>query len=753
MTVGTSNRLDVLSAALGLHQQGRLDEAEALYQQLLAADPGHAEALHMLGVLAHQRGRPPQAVELMTRALALQPDNVPCQLNLAEAYRATGDLDRASAHCREALRLQPDSAEAHNKLGLLLQQLGRADEAAAHFEAARASRPSWPLPHLNLANLLLAQGRREEAAAVFRAGAGPCGAAGLVLLTHLGRLLLEMDQPQEALVRAREAVRLCPDDPNLLSNLGQVLTVLERTEEARAAYQQAIRQSEQRGYDAARLAQSSAQVGLLLQAEGRFDEALAWFSEAARRDPNNPRFPCHAAGVLAEQDRHDEALARLRELLRHWPDDAEAHNNLGYLLQDRGDLAGALAAYREALRLKPDFAAALLNLGQLHAVVGEQEQALAAYRAVLRLQPDDPDALAALATALRGRLPAEETAACERVLARTTLAAKNRATLQYGLAQVLDARGQFARAADLARRANDWSGQDARRRGQGYDPAEDHAYVERIIRACPSAFFEQVRGWGLSRGDAEVPVFVVGLPRSGTSLVEQILASHPHVFGAGELTYLFDISRAFPSLPPRQTTRGKGPRKKGAPTPGRLDRATVQALARQYLDRVRALAPRAVRIVDKMPDNYQMLGLIATLLPKAHVIHVRRDLRDVALSCWLTNFARVRWAYTVEDIAARIREYQRLLEHWRRVLPLPILEIDYEEIVADLEPAARRLVAWCGLPWDPACLAFHQTKRPVQTASVHQVREPLYRRSVGRWRHYQDVLAPLLKMLGSESRP
>src|SRR5262249_39335589 len=156
--------------------------------------------------------------------------------------------------------------------------------------------------------------------------------------------------------------------------------------------------------------------------------------------------------------------------------------------------------------------------------------------------------------ALRGRLPAEETAACERVLARATLPAKCRATLQYALAQVLDARGQFARAADLVRQANDYSGKDARRRGQGYDPAEHHAYVERIPRACPSSFFEQVRGWGLSRGDAEVPVFVVGLPRSGTSLVEQILASHPHVFGAGELTFLPDVYRAIPSLLARQAS-------------------------------------------------------------------------------------------------------------------------------------------------------------------------------------------------------
>jgi hypothetical protein len=327
-------------------------------------------------------------------------------------------------------------------------------------------------------------------------------------------------------------------------------------------------------------------------------------------------------------------------------------------------------------------------------------------------------------------------AAAEWVLAHPRVPGQRRAVLQYGLAQVFDARGQYGRAAEYARQANEYHLEAACRRGSPYDPAEHRAYVGQLIATFSPAHFERVRGWGL---ETDVPVFVVGLPRSGTSLAEQILASHPRVHGAGELTDMRAAYRRIPSLVGRQAP--------GVECVDALNRDAVRSLATGYLDRVRRLAPAAERVVDKMPDNYLMLGLIATLFPRARVIHLRRDLHDVGLSCWLTHFKHIRWACDLEHIGTRAREYLRLMEHWRRALPLPMLEIDYEEIVADLEGSARKLVAWCGLEWDPACLAFHRTKRVVRTASMTQVREPLYARSVGRWKHYREVLGPLLQLL------
>jgi hypothetical protein len=181
-----------------------------------------------------------------------------------------------------------------------------------------------------------------------------------------------------------------------------------------------------------------------------------------------------------------------------------------------------------------------------------------------------------------------------------------------------------------------------------------------------------------------------------------------------------------------------------------LDQTTARRIGEQHLKRLAELNTDRPRVADKMPDNYLYLGLLAALFPRAKFIHCRRDLRDVAVSCWMTNFRQIRWANDPDHIAARFHEYGRIMEHWRQALPVSMLEIDYEETVADLEGVARRLVAWCGLEWEPACLKFHEGNRPVRTASVSQVRQPIYRRAVGRWKNYERDLETMFARVSRE---
>jgi hypothetical protein len=257
-----------------------------------------------------------------------------------------------------------------------------------------------------------------------------------------------------------------------------------------------------------------------------------------------------------------------------------------------------------------------------------------------------------------------------------------------------------------------------------------------MMATCTREFFERAGGFGL---ETERPIFIVGLPRSGTTLTEQILANHSQVFGAGELALAHEGFRSLPERMDRDAS--------ALECLGQLDQETARLLAERHLDRLHELHAQAPRVVDKMPDNYLYLGLLAALFPKATFIHCRRDLRDVAVSCWMTHFRQVRWACDLEHIASRFRAYEGLMEHWRRVLPVPVLEVDYEETVADLEGVARRLVAWCGLEWEPACLSYHEGRRPVRTASVMQVRQPIYTHAVARWKHYEQALEPLLAQL------
>jgi hypothetical protein len=312
--------------------------------------------------------------------------------------------------------------------------------------------------------------------------------------------------------------------------------------------------------------------------------------------------------------------------------------------------------------------------------------------------------------------------------------------LHYGLAQVFDARGEYDQAGESLRQANALCKSSWRKRGQDYDPDAHTQFVSAMIAACTPDYFQRVRGFGL---ESRRPIFIIGLPRSGTTLLEQVLASHSQVFGAGELWY---IGQAFETLP-QLLNRTDPP----VECLAHLDRDAVRQLADRHLERLRERHATAVRVVDKMPDNYLHLGLIATMFPRALVIHCRRDLRDIAVSCWMTHFRHIRWACDLGHIAARFAEYRRIIDYWQRVLPTPPLEVEYEQTVADLEGVARRLIAACGLDWEPACLAFHETRRPVRTASVRQVRQPIYGHSVARWKHYEKWLAPLFAALETAS--
>jgi hypothetical protein len=344
---------------------------------------------------------------------------------------------------------------------------------------------------------------------------------------------------------------------------------------------------------------------------------------------------------------------------------------------------------------------------------------------------------ARLATLLRGKLPDADLAALESRLADPQLADGPRARLLFALGHVLDARGDFARAAECLRQANTLTAELNRQKKREYVPAEHERFVHKLIAVFGREFFGRVQGAGL---DTRRLVFIIGLPRSGTTLVEQVLASHSRVFGAGELRLGRQTFEAIPTILGRPDA--------AVDCVPHLDAAAIGRLAERHLSGLQRLVEKpAERVVDKMPDNYLYLGLLAALFPQAAFIHCRRDLRDIAVSCWLTDFRSIRWANDAQHIASRFGQYLRLMGHWQEVLPVPVHEVVYERLIDDFETEARRLLAACGLDWEPACGRFHETARPVRTASLTQVRQPLYRRGLARWKHYEGALADLFARL------
>jgi tetratricopeptide (TPR) repeat protein len=717
-----------LNSAIRHHTNGRLDLAAGIYRNILAENPRDADALHLLGVVAHQEGDEARAVDLIKQAIGLRPGAAAFYSNLAEVYRATNQLKEAVACCRTALSLEPDSPEAANNLGLALLAQGDAAGAVPLFRAALQARPKDAMIQNNLGNALRIQGDLSAAFAAFRE-ALQYDPELAEAHNNLGQLLLEQYQPEQALTHCREAVRLRPDLAEAHNNLGNVLRDIGQLAEAKECYSKALALE-------ADLPLTYSNMGQALQEEGKLQEAMLWYQQGLRRDPNSARIVCNLASALEEREDFSAAVSHYRLALELQPGYAEAHNGIGFVLHEQGKFSEAISEYREVLRLKPDFATGYCNLGNILEELGSFDEALVAFREATKRDPNHAGAYSLMATMLRSKLPAEDVQAIRRLLARPQMAPAKRLALHFGLAQVLDANGSYDEAGEHLRLGNGLCRALWDKQGKTYDPQAHTRLIDSLIGAFTPEFFKRVAAFGVR---SDVPIFIIGLPRSGTTLTEQVLASHSKVHGAGELNL---AREGFEGLAGAIGHPGSPIDALNYLTP-----ENTQGLANWHLGQLREKAPQAIRVVDKMPDNYMFVGWLHTLFPNAKFIHCRRDLRDVAVSSWMTNFRNIRWAADQDHIAARYREYQRLIAHWQAVLPGMLFEVDYEDTVGDLEGVARRLVSWCGLEWEPSCLAFHQTTRPIRTASVSQVRQPLYTRSVARWKHYEPSLGGLFKQL------
>jgi tetratricopeptide (TPR) repeat protein len=720
---------DLVATAIELHEAGRLDAAVIYYEQALSQDQENAVALHLLGVLKHQRGDHLRAVELIGRAIALRPSVAAFHANLAEAYRSLGQFDRAAGCCRAALLLAPEFAEAMNNLGLALYGQNRLDEAAEQFRAALRRSPRSASTHNNLGLVLRAESRFDEALGEFRA-AVECDPRFALAQTNLGQLLVDRNRAEEALPHCQEAVRLEPDRAELHHNLGNALRAVGRGVDARAAYLDALRLNP-------KLTEAHSQLGLLLQREGKLADAWPWLKQAGELTPGDPAVWEHLAELQDARDDRAQAAAAWARVVELSPNRPGPRVALGWDLQELGRLAEAADQYRAAIASDPNWGAAHVNLGGLAEELGDLSGAEASFREALRVNPRYALPYARLATLLRGKLPEADLTALRERLAEAELSDPPRSHMLFGLGHVLDARGDFAGAATSANEANALTLARNQRDHRAYVPADHERFVDRLIASFDAAWFARLSAAG---SQARRPVFIFGLPRSGTTLIEQILASHSSVFGAGELRLARQAFEAIPAVLGRD-----GPPMDCVPA---LTDQALSDLAARHLESLRAIDDgRAARIVDKMPDNYLYVGLLAALFPRATFIHCRRDLRDVALSCWMTDFRAITWANHPEHLAHRFVQYGRVMDHWRSVVPVKMHEVDYEQTVTDLEGVARRLIGACELEWEPQCLDFHRTNRPVRTASLAQVRQPVYSRSLGRWKNYQKELPDLFARL------
>lgn len=462
--------------------------------------------------------------------------------------------------------------------------------------------------------------------------------------------------------------------------------------------------------------------------------AVQALEKAAQLLPDDAEVFNNLAAALLDQQRADEAEAAAVHALAIKPDFAEAHANLGKSLLQRGRSEEAIASYRRAIDIRPGFATAHSSLGIAFNELGDFAAAAAAFESALTCDPGLVEAHYGLSQIKTYRASDPHLAMLEQQIATVeTLPMESQLRFWFALGKVCEDIGNYDNAFAAYR-----AGNHLKRATLVVNEVGEDALVQRIIGTFSPDFFAQQRVATSSAPHGPTPIFIIGMPRSGSTLLEQILASCEGVHGAGELTHLSDIAEQY--FRPR-----------GKPFPlavTELSAMELQDMGLQYLERISRHAPEANFVTDKMPANFFYVGLIHLMLPGAKIIHAMRDPMDSCFSCYARLFSgdKQAFSYDLDSLGRYYARYAETMKHWHAVLPAgSILDLRYEELVRDTEGQARRLLSWLGLPWDAQCLEFHRNKRRVLTASAAQVQKPIYRSSLARWENFARHLMPLSK--------
>jgi tetratricopeptide (TPR) repeat protein len=534
-------------------------------------------------------------------------------------------------------------------------------------------------------------GRRQEAEALYRQVLAQ-QANHAAALHFLGLLLHQTGRSDEGLGLIEQSVALQPRNADFLNNTGTLMRDLGRVAAAVDFFRGAVDMKPDQ------LAARD-NLGSSLKQLGQFDAAEEIYRGTIGRNPFHVRARIGLAETLQEAGRLDEAIALFRESLSIRPKDAELLYGLSVAMMEKGKLDEATDLARQAVTIAPPMAKAWLLLTQ-----------------VKRQSERDKE--------LSG-MEAEHAKAPQGSLARMQLS--------FGLGKANDDLKDYGRAFDYFAEGN-----AIRRQGIDYDPVRTRDEFQAMKAVFDAAFFEKHKPSDIAD---DTPIFVVGMPRSGTTLVEQIIASHPQVFGAGELTLLKTaVGKQFPMSMEGGFPWGV------ADMP---DKAFAEA-GQAYLDMLHSRYPGLPHVTDKMPGNFMLIGFLHMMLPKAKIIHCARDAAATCLSIFKVHFRgdSHRYGYELGELADFHNLYTDIMAHWHKVLPGVVHDVRYEDFVADQEGRTRALMAHLGLPWDDKVLSFHETDRPVRTASAAQVRQPMYQGSVDLWKRYGDRLKPLLDKLG-----
>jgi len=630
-----------------------------------------------------------------------------------------GKLSDAERAYKKAIKVNRDFIEAHNDLGNVLLVRGRYKEAFNSFRKALTLRPNHPLLLTNLGNALQLQGEIEQATDWFnRAIKQDPNFTGAH--NNLGNALRDLGRFQEAVASYKQAIAISPDYADTYYNLASVLIQLDELEAAVSNFEKAIEidPKHQGAYNG---------LGNALASQGEMDKAVTAYRKAIEINPNHKHAHNGLGNVLSDMGDLDEAIASYRKAIEIDPGHKEAYNGLGNALSNLGEIENAIAAYRKAIEIDPWHKQACKGLGNALSDYGEIDEAITVYRRSIEINPEHTEAYRSLSKNKKFSEYDDDIRAMESLYENENNSDEQKMHLAFGLGKAYEDLGEYEKSMQFILRAT-----RLKRASIDYSISEEEELFSNIKATFSSDFFSDRKGMG---NPDRTPIFILGMPRSGTSLVEQILASHPDVFGAGELNDLSNSTRNFgTSGSAREFPAGIVD----------LDSSALVELGNEYIARIRKHSLNSKHITDKMPQNFLYIGLIKAILPNAKIINCTREPMDNCLSLFKNYFNTAHhYSYDMTELGQYYNLYLDLIAYWSSTLPGFVYDQSYERLVADQENQIRRLLDYCNLPWTVACLEFHKTRRKVRTASNAQVRRPIYKDSVKLWERYEKQLEPL----------
>ena len=676
---------------------GQLDKAAQLCSQIVSQRPRMPEAHNLLAAILHAQGNSAAAIKSMQRAINLNGNNAQFYANLGEMERQRGKLPQALVALRRAVALDPKSAQALNNLGIVHYDRREFAEAVKCYEQAIAVNTSYAEAHNNLGNALRALGRFDEA------------------LDHYQRALL-----------IRE------NYPGAYNNMASILRDRDQVAEAEFAYRKAITLSP-------RYFEAYGNLATLLVQHERADEALRVLGDALRIEPKHAPILIHVARTQLHVGNHAQAEQACRLALEQDPNSAEAHAMLGEMLHEADRFNEALTSFETALTLKPEFGEARNHYGICLKSVGRLDDAREQLIKSLEFNPRAYGIYANLADLEKFTPDHPHLAAMEAIMRDASDPMSERyMALHFGLGKAYEDIGEYEKAFTHFQ-----MGATLKRAKLKYDEADTFAFFDAIRETFSAEFFAHRPFEG---SPSNVPIFIIGMPRSGSTLVEQILSSHPQVFGAGEIK---EYSRRLNALRSRFPALPKYPQ-----IAVKMNQAQYKIVTEGYLSTVKGYSPMHAHVTDKLLTNYYFVGMLHVMFPNAKFVHTKRNPVDTCWSAYTKLFKDdMPHSYDFGELGRYYKKYEELMAHWDQVLPPGLIKtIVYEDVVDNLETRARELLEFLELPWDPACLSFHESGRPVKTASVTQVRQPVYRTSVEKWRCYGERMQPLVDALGYEAK-